>query len=280
METEERKYKVVLVGDGGVGKTSLVKRFVYSKYADQYIKTIGTNIYRKDLITFYNDKRTVINLQIWDIMGQKVFPQVIATSMSGARGVIFVTDLTNKQSLLNIPDWVQTVFENNDETAFVFLANKSDVENIQFGENALKSVAEGFKSPHFLTSAKTGDNVEKAFEALGNLMLSGSHVPKSTLGEAKKRNWDVPEVVLLEDNLINYFCNKMGGYEFAMPIVRTQMHELKIDFEHPTTMQIKTMTHKLTEIIKQTKSVSEAKVLEKDLNGFIRSIEHLNIPVQ
>lgn len=278
METEERKYKVVLVGDGGVGKTSLVKRFVYSKYGDQYIKTIGTNVYRKDLITIHEGKRSVLNLQIWDIMGQRIFPQVIATSMRGARGVIFVTDLTNKQSLLSLPNWVQTVFENNDETAFLFLANKSDSNNIQFGETALQNIAQCFGSQHLLTSAKSGDNVEKAFEAIGNQMVSGHYVNKSTLGEAKKRNWVVPDVVLLEDNLINYFCNRMGGYEFAMPIIRTQMHELKIDFENPTMAQLKTMTHKLTEIIKQTKSATDAKVLEKDMNGFIRSIEHLNIP--
>ena len=280
METEERKFKVVLVGDGGVGKTSLVKRFVYSKYSDQYTKTIGTNVYRKDLITIHEGKRTVLNLQIWDVMGQRLFPQVIATSMRGARGIIFVTDLTNKQSLLSLPNWIQTVFENNDDAAFVFLANKSDMGDIQFGETALQSMAQSFGSPHFMTSAKRGDNVEKAFETIGNLMLSERYVNRSTLGDTKKRSWVIPDVVLLEDNLINYFCNRMGGYEFAMPIIRTQIHELKIDFEHPTMAQLKTLTHKLAEIIKQTKSMNEAKVLEKDMNGFIRSIEGLNIPVQ
>lgn len=267
----EKKFKVVLLGDGGAGKTSLVKRFVLSRYDEKYIKTLGTNIYKKQVVLLNGAQKANIDLQIWDVMGQNSFMNVIKTSLTGANGIIFVTDLTNANSLKNLGSWIKLVQETTSQTAFVFIANKSDLDNIAFGFHSIKETADKCYSPYYITSAKSGDNVNDAFNMIASLMLNQRFVPPNINIDAVTPVRPKNKLILVEDNIINTFCSRMGGYEKAMPIVRKQFEVLGIDFENPTKAQLQELIQKLLSIM-QTMSDDELRRLKSTLSGYLREI--------
>src|SRR5512136_3320015 len=110
MELKEILKKVVLLGDGGVGKTSLIARYVVNKFDDKYIATIGTKVSRKDIQ--FVKPNLIINLRmmIWDILGQKEYAKIRSASLSGAQGLILVGDLSRPESVQNLESfWIKQV---------------------------------------------------------------------------------------------------------------------------------------------------------------------------
>ncbi len=163
--------KICLIGDGQVGKTSLISRYVYDIFDDKYIITIGTKISRRKIIMDYpeSDIQVEMNAMIWDIMGQKVFGCLLHEAyFKGARGIIAVCNLTNKESLTSLNDWVNSVYKVVGKIPIIILANKSDLKDeIQINHGEIKNTAAGFNAPYLYTSAKTGENVENAFLTIG-----------------------------------------------------------------------------------------------------------------
>lgn len=172
--------KICLVGEGGVGKTSLIKRFVFEEFSNKYITTIGTKITKKNL-TIKHPKRgtsTRVRMLVWDIMGQAGFRQMLQDAyFFGCQGVIAVCDITRKDTMSFLDDWVKAVYTIAGKVPIVFLGNKSDLkEKTRLKINDLKKFSSKYERTHaFLSSAKTGDNVELAFQTLGKEILSGSY---------------------------------------------------------------------------------------------------------
>ncbi len=268
----ERKFKVVLLGDGGVGKTSLVKRFVYSNYDEKYLKTLGVNVYKKEFDQILDHRKIKINLQVWDVMGQKYFPNVIKESVRDAGGVLLVCDLTNLESLTNLYNWVQLVYESTEKVTFGILANKSDLNDLAFGIHAVRDLADKFDAPYYITSAKTGDNVEKAFHSIGVNIYDGKFIKPVDLPKADEEPLEIPKIIVAEDNIINAFCNQMGGYERAMPIVRKQFQQLNIDFEKPTKVQLERLVAKLTELVSSMKSPEDSRKIGVQMKAHLHGL--------
>ncbi|MDI6916215.1 MAG: tetratricopeptide repeat protein [Thermoplasmatales archaeon] len=163
--------KICLVGDPAVGKTSLVRRYVYDMFDDKYLYTIGAKITKKVIDISYPTHDVNFTLMIWDIEGQKGIGKVHSTYYRGADATIIVCDVTMKETLENIPNWKDAVFKVTGEIPLVFLANKIDLPNKVFNEKEIKAVASEFKAPYLFTSAKTGENVENAFITVSKLLL-------------------------------------------------------------------------------------------------------------
>jgi small GTP-binding protein len=168
------KMKICLAGDPAVGKTSLVRRFVLEQYDDKYIKTLGTKVSKKTL-DFFSARlgRTVrVDLLIWDIMGQKTFRDLFREAYyRDADGVFLVCDLTRRTTLLNLGPWMEAVRTTAGVVPFCLLANKADL--IEDAAITLKDIEEFHQNsgyPYLLTSAKTGENVNRAFETLVQLI--------------------------------------------------------------------------------------------------------------
>jgi len=268
--TELRSYKIVLLGDGSVGKTSLIKQFVYSKFDDSYIKTLGTNVYKKQLTIEDENKKTEVKLMVWDVMGQKVFPKVMENYLKGAQGFMLVCDLSKKSSFENLRDWIAKGLKGSENPAGVILANKCDLDDLAFGASTLEPICNALQVPYFFTSAKTGENVEEAFKILGGRIIDGNHINKDLGKDFKEMTADIPDILLAEDGIIHTFCKSMGGYENAMPMVRQQYEQLKIDFERPKWDQLEMLIQRLTTIMRMVKTEGEMRRLQSDMRRYIK----------
>ncbi|HEV8595314.1 MAG TPA: Rab family GTPase [Thermoplasmata archaeon] len=177
-DLQRMKVKVCLVGEGAVGKTALIRRFIHDQFDDRYISTLGAKVSKKEL-TVKNPKADgdiAIDMTIWDIMGEKGFRELLKEAyFHGAQGVLAVCDVTRKDTLGELHDWIAAVHKVTGQIPIQFLANKSDLEKQRaMSEEDIKKVADVHKSPYLFTSAKTGQNVEPAFQSLASLIAAKS----------------------------------------------------------------------------------------------------------
>ena len=168
--------KICLIGDGGVGKTSLIGRYVYDFFDDKYLATIGTKVSRKVILLNYPDRdiQVKINAMIWDIMGQRAFRSLLHEAyFYGAKGIIGVCNLTDEETLASLNEWIESVKKVVGDIPMVLLANKSDLKDeIKVSESELKTTATSLNAHYLYTSAKTGENVINAFLTLGREIVN------------------------------------------------------------------------------------------------------------
>jgi len=167
-EDDLMKVKVCFIGDAGVGKTSLIKRFVLDVFDDRYIATIGTKVTKKIVDVQGPDGQAKVMMLVWDIMGQKGFRELLREAyFFGAHGAIAVCDVTNKETVEELRYWIKALTDVAGDVPIVFAANKADLENDRVvKEQDLTEMAAKYKAKAFPTSAKTGQNVEAVFKAL------------------------------------------------------------------------------------------------------------------
>jgi small GTP-binding protein len=167
--------KLVLLGDPSVGKTSLTRRFVENTFDEAYLSTIGSNVNKKT-VTLYNDNggSNDVKLMIWDIAGDKACDSLKRAYYRGAHGAIIVCDITMEETFKSLPHWIESLRDNVGEVPTIILGNKSDLEEfrtVDLGE--LQEIAEEYGISAFLTSARTGENVEMVFTTLA-MRFAGS----------------------------------------------------------------------------------------------------------
>ncbi|MFX1443407.1 MAG: Rab family GTPase [Promethearchaeota archaeon] len=161
--------KVLTAGEGGVGKTTLLHRYVEGKFSSETKMTIGVEFFLKEL----NIDGQKVMLQLWDFGGQERFRFLLESYVIGARGALLMFDLTRTMTLENIDQWVQIVRKEDPELPILFLGSKSDLENdICVAEDYIEEFKQQFQMYDFLRiSSKTGENVELSFESLTREIL-------------------------------------------------------------------------------------------------------------
>lgn len=175
-ESKPLKLKLCLVGESAVGKTCLIRRFVFDQFDDKYIGTLGTKISKKPMKVNNpkDNEEKDVNLMVWDIMGQQGFRQLLQEAyFFGAQGIIGVCDVTRKNTLSELQSWMDAVYSVTREIPIVFLGNKSDLnESQEVDIKDINDFASRYeKTEVYLSSAKTGHNVEQAFKTLGEKIL-------------------------------------------------------------------------------------------------------------
>lgn len=161
--------KVLTAGEGGVGKTTLLRRYVEGKFSSETKMTIGVEFFLKEL----NIDGQKVMLQLWDFGGQERFRFLLESYVIGARGALLMFDLTRTMTLENIEQWVKIVRKEDPELPILFLGSKSDLENdICVKEDYIEEFKQHFNMYDFLRiSSKTGENVELCFENLSRQIL-------------------------------------------------------------------------------------------------------------
>jgi len=161
----EIKKKINLLGETGVGKTSLTLRFVKDVFGEKYLKTIGTNVYSKNIHITGSE----IKLIIYDIMGDTGFDSVRDRAFKKSAGAVAVADITREETLDNlIDDWLPKYRRSAGQDAPILLAvNKVDLKDQELltRKEVVEDVTQHFDTV-FFTSAKTGENVEVMFKEL------------------------------------------------------------------------------------------------------------------
>ncbi len=174
MNGEDRRlWKIVLAGDGAVGKTSLRKRYLGEGFNTDYLSTMGADFALYDTKV----KEVGIRWQIWDLAGQPVFKDVVKAYYTKIFGGILVYDVTRRQTYENISKWVKDLWENSGRSRkvpVVLLANKIDLR--EEGVEAISTeegnrLANQLGVPFIETSAKTGSGVQAAFDHLGKAII-------------------------------------------------------------------------------------------------------------
>ena len=164
--------KICLLGDGAVGKTSLIRKFVFDKFDDKYIMTFGTKVSKKQVEIAREGMDYNMTFLIWDILGQRVHNNLHSAYYQGATGAFIICDTTRIETLEHIEEWIQLFRKVNENSPVVLLGNKSDlVDQMQFGDAELGKVAAKYNMKYHLTSAKTGAHVEDSFIELGNEVI-------------------------------------------------------------------------------------------------------------
>ncbi len=234
MSPEFIKRKVLLLGDGSVGKTSLIRRFVVDKFSDSYITTIGTKVTKRDLRLDLGSRVVDLSLMIWDVLGQKGYKGIQDSAFRGARGVLLVCDLSRPETHRSLEEyWVPRFRAVAGSIPIVVVGNKVDLvpERAKAAEE-MQGLGRRLRASAFVSSAKTGENVEAAFLALGRLVVA---LPEEAAEAGEGLEDEGPStLVAAADRIIVDFCQGFGDMEAGMPLVRQQLTRAGVDVNAPT----------------------------------------------
>ena len=213
------KYKLVFLGDQGVGKTCIINRFVYDSFDKNYQATIGIDFLSK---TMYLEDRTV-RLQLWDTAGQERFRSLIPSYIRDSSVAVVVYDTTARASFLDSSKWIADVrAERGDDVVVVLVGNKTDLADrrqVSVEEGEAKARAERILFVE--TSAKAGVNVKRLFRDVAETAQSGS-VPAAVLGQLVSEVGDATTDTELAQLRAGKECeipNFKGSYLGRFPLV-------------------------------------------------------------
>lgn len=160
--------KVIILGDSGVGKTSLMNQYVNRKFSNQYKATIGADFLTKELLV----EDRLVTMQIWDTAGQERFQSLGVAFYRGADCCVLVFDVTAPNSFKSLDSWrdeflIQASPRNPENFPFVVIGNKIDLENRTVSTKRAHGWCQTKNNiPYFETSAKEATNVEQAFQTV------------------------------------------------------------------------------------------------------------------
>ncbi|MEB3342016.1 Rab family GTPase [Okeania sp.] len=168
--------KICLVGDFGVGKTSLIRRFVDRQFSDQYLSTVGVKISSKvvNLSTTEIKKNSSLRLLIWDLEGHTKFKAIAPSYLQGASGAIVVADVTRQETIANLSERLELFFSVNPKGIAILALNKSDLVDAEIINQLLLKLNNQEDErviATYNTSAKTGENVDDIFDKLSYRMV-------------------------------------------------------------------------------------------------------------
>ena len=208
-------YKIVIIGDINVGKTSILSRFRYGSFEPSYMPTLGIDFFTKNL--FYEDK--TIRLILWDTAGQERFRSLIPSYLKNTDCIIIVYDITNKESYISLNHWLKNAKENTAEgTIFVICGNKLDLKEKRVINN--EEINEFIKNNDLIyveCSAKNGEGIKELFNIIAK-NLGESNFAKSEYISIDFNNNNENNVK--EESKENYVINNQNK-EFGNQVVMT-----------------------------------------------------------
>ncbi|KAK8871872.1 hypothetical protein M9Y10_007617 [Tritrichomonas musculus] len=153
--------KILIIGEGGVGKSCLLLRYTDDKFTEAFMPTIGVDFKTKCI----NIEGATVKLQVWDTAGQEKFRSITKAYFRGAHGILVVFDLSNRDSFDKTQDWINSIKESDDSIDLIIIGNKCDLQREVSIEEA-QDFAAGYNVRYFETSAKDNTNVNEAFQYL------------------------------------------------------------------------------------------------------------------
>ena len=157
--TCDEKIQIIMIGESGVGKTSLIRRYTNNIFNSNHLETIGIEFYNRE--ERINNK--IIQIKFWDTAGQEIFHSLTKNFYRKADGIIIVYDITNKESFERVQDWIKSVYDNTEtykEIQMIIVGNKIDLEEMREvrKEDGLK-IGKYYEIDFFEASAKNAEGV-------------------------------------------------------------------------------------------------------------------------
>ncbi|PKO21344.1 MAG: GTP-binding protein [Chloroflexi bacterium HGW-Chloroflexi-1] len=173
--------KVCLLGDFAVGKTSLVRRFVYNRFDDKYISTIGVKVSRKVVAVPASGQVVELTMMLWDMSDSEELDAVRTSYLRGAAGAVLVCDLTRPETLERLLAYAEAVqkieyhlgeYHLGEYHLGEYHLGEYHLGDTHLDEARIAAMAAHLGAPYFFTSAKTGDEIETLFRQLGRLLVA------------------------------------------------------------------------------------------------------------
>lgn len=187
VESITDKFNIMVIGDEEVGKTTILERYFERKFYSDRKKTIGVEHYLKD----YRDDKThlLYNLKFWDTAGQEKFRAITKHYYQRANGMIVVLAINKRSSLSNLKIWINSIIENSSsKIPLVVICNKCDLEDERAFQNTeVERVCYEENLKVYFTSAKSGVNIDEAFEHIINVIIKESQSKEIGLEDNKEK---------------------------------------------------------------------------------------------
>jgi hypothetical protein len=245
----------------------LIRKYVFDQFDDSYIATIGSKVTKKEIQLQWSKRNVNLKLMIWDLIGREGFHGLHARTIAGVHGAILVVDLTRTETLRSLERyWIPFLFKVVGNVPMVFACNKADLKDeFEFEPDEIFKRASKYNGPleeilpkgleaSYSTSAKTGKNVQYAFESLGYMMLNDNKIvdPIKELYESLivtgiQRNTDQTTTIGLLDSIIIDFCSGFEKSSMAMLILRSEIARAGIDINNPDKKGIQKLVDYLAE---------------------------------
>lgn len=189
VDSEDETFKILLLGDSGVGKTSFLLQYTESQFNNVFISTIGVEYKMK----VFNYRNKLVKFQIWDTAGQERFKAITRNYLRGSHGILLMYDITNDTTFDNIKQWLKQIYKAVEENVCVIVVgNKVDLEDERLVKSSdAESFCETKGYKYYECSAKTAHNVKEAFNDLSNQVCNkffGRIRSKSQINKSKKKN--------------------------------------------------------------------------------------------
>lgn len=163
--------KICLIGDFGVGKTSLIRRFVDRQFSDKYLSTVGVKISKKK-VDLSEEKS--VQLLVWDLEGHTKFKAIAPSYLQGSSGAIITADVTRQETIDNMQERLELFLSVNPKGLAIFALNKADLIEAEKVVKLLENVKENQPASViavYSSSAKTGENVDEMFQIISQKMI-------------------------------------------------------------------------------------------------------------
>ncbi|UCD93161.1 MAG: GTP-binding protein [Methanobacteriota archaeon] len=214
------RVKVCLVGESGVGKTSLIRRFIHDQFDERYIPTPSTLVSKVDLLFPHNhDSEITLEMDLWDITGQSAFRKFLSDSyFHHARSIVAVCDVSRSKTLHQLEEWINAGRDIAGKVQTHTLANKVDLpSNVVINDPKLKQIANQFGAPYYFVSARTGENVDFAFQTIAETILKEILSELDEKEGVMRKEWEILDAIAKRGKLgasKEYFFTHMRGIGF------------------------------------------------------------------
>lgn len=190
MEQVDHIFKLIIIGDSGVGKSCLLIRFADDKFTDSFISTIGVDFRFR---TIRMDGRTV-KLQIWDTAGQERFRTITAAYYRGCDGILLVFDVTKRDSFESLDGWIEDIKRYTGGSApvpLLLIGNKADITDRDVDQNDIDRYSKQHRIEYIETSALNSTNVETAFLSLTKELIRRTRSDVSSDNHGSEKKYDL-----------------------------------------------------------------------------------------